>query len=115
LVRRIRLPRSGHGQATLERGVMALAIGIAGGLAALFIGTPLPWLLGSMVSVGFVAMFTRTRPDVPRNMRTWFVPVIGVAIGAAFTPEILREAGRWWPSLVALCVFIPSAISFFIL
>ena len=54
-------------------------------------------------------MFTQLRPDVPRNLRMGFVPVIGVAIGAAFTPDILGDFGRWWPSLLALCIFIPVA------
>ena len=106
---RLRLPRWGTGDVTPARLAWAFAIGIAGGLAAIAIGAPLPWLLGSVVSVGFAAMFTQLRPKVPHNLRTWFVPVIGVAIGAAFTPEILADFGRWWPSLAALCVFIPAA------
>ena len=105
---RLRLPRMGGGHATAGRFLTAFAIGILGGLAALLIGAPLPWLLGSVVSVGLVAMFTQAQPDVPRNMRMWFVPVIGVSIGAAFTPAILSDFWRWWPSLLALIVFIPA-------
>jgi len=37
------------------------------------------------------------------------VPIIGVAIGGSFTPQIVAEARFWWPSLVALAVFIPTA------
>lgn len=106
---RFRLPRRGMGDVTPAQLAQAFAIGIAGGLAAILVGAPLPWLLGSVVSVGCVAMFTRLRPEVPRDLRTWFVPVIGVSIGAAFTPDILADLGRWWPSIAALCIFIPAA------
>ena len=46
---------------------------------------------------------------LPSSLRQWFVPVIGVSIGGAFTPEVLAGAARWWPSLLALLVYIPAA------
>lgn len=106
----LRLPRLGRDRRlTLERFVLAFALGTAGGTAAALLGAPLPWLLGPVVAVGFPAMLLRLRPEVPRNMRMYFVPVIGVSIGTSFTPDILADIGRWWPSLAALCVFIPVA------
>jgi len=41
------------------------------------------------------------------RLRSAFVPVIGVSIGGAFTPEVLGQAGAWWPSLLALLLFLP--------
>lgn len=87
----------------------AFALGVLGGVLALVLGFPLPWLLGSVMAVAAAAMFLPYRPEVPRNLRMGFVPVIGVSIGATFTPDIVAEAVRWWPSLAALFLFIPAA------
>lgn len=87
----------------------AFVLGTVGGMLALVLGLPLPWLLGSVIFVGLAAMFLPLRPEVPRNLRIGFVPVIGVSIGSAFTPDIVTEAVRWWPSLAALFLFIPAA------
>jgi membrane AbrB-like protein len=108
-VSNLRLPPMGERRVTAVRLLLAFALGIAGGLVALEIGAPLPWLLGSVMTVGAGAMFLPISPQVPRNLRMGFVPVIGVAIGAAFTPDIVDDIERWWPSLAALCVFIPAA------
>jgi membrane AbrB-like protein len=108
-MRSLRLPRLALARPTVLRFVWAFALGIVGGLVARAAGAPLPWLLGSVVSVGVAAMFAPLQPSVPRGLRLGFVPVIGVAIGAAFTPGILADAAGWWPSLVALCLFVPAA------
>ncbi len=92
---------------------MAFAVGSAGGFAAQALGLPLPMLLGSVLAVGGVALAdlrpAGLAPLLPQTLRLWFIPVIGVAIGAAFTPSIFQEATTWWPSLLALCFFIPAA------
>ncbi|MGP3699060.1 AbrB family transcriptional regulator [Rhodobacter sp. NSM] len=92
---------------------LTLALGTAGGLAARVIGLPLPLLMGSLCVVGGAAAF-RLRlfgraVAVPQTLRMVFIPVIGLAIGGAFTPSVVAEAPRWWPSLLALCLFIPLA------
>ncbi|MCF3932450.1 AbrB family transcriptional regulator [Acuticoccus sp. M5D2P5] len=91
---------------------LTFAVGAAGGFAAKFIGAPLPMLTGSVFLVGFISVFgfhTRGRPPIfPMWIRLFFMPIIGLSIGAAFTPEIMREAINWWPTLLALCVFIPT-------
>ncbi len=75
---------------------------------------PLPMLLGSILSVGAVAVAGLRPlghlPAVPGIFRTLSVPVIGVSIGGAFDPAILEQAGGWWPSLLALFLYIPSAL-----
>ncbi|WP_372840997.1 AbrB family transcriptional regulator [Phaeovulum sp.] len=92
---------------------LTLAIGIAGGFGASAVHLPLPMLLGPLLAVAAAALarlkpFGRL-PQFPSGLRLFFVPIIGVAIGGNFTPEILAEARLWWPSLVALCLFIPTA------
>ena len=44
---------------------------------------------------------------LPGRLRSAFVPVIGVSIGGAFTPAVMGQAGAWWPSILALLVFLP--------
>ncbi len=88
-------------------------IGLAGALLALWIGTPLPWLFGPVVVVGLAAFFglkiDGEPVQFPVRARYFFVPIIGVAIGASMTPDVLRDLSRWWPSLAALLVFVPLA------
>ncbi|MDO9638941.1 MAG: AbrB family transcriptional regulator [Pseudotabrizicola sp.] len=92
---------------------LTLAIGAAGGMLAAALGLPLGYLLGSLLAVGVTAAMG-WRPlgravTMPMRLRMAFVPVIGVAIGGAFTPQVAREALGWGPSLLALLVFVPVA------
>lgn len=93
--------------------VVALAIGALGGAVCHLIGTPLPWLLGSMISVG-IAMGARLkvagRPlDFPESLRKVFIAVIGIAIGASAEPGMIAELGQWWLSLLGVGVFVVIA------
>ncbi len=97
----------------LPTSILALAAGTAGGLAARALGLPLPMLLGSLLVIASAALLG-FRPfgrvlALPMPIRTAFIPVIGVSIGAAFTPDILEDLGRWWPTLLALVLYIPAA------
>ncbi|MCE6959733.1 AbrB family transcriptional regulator [Cereibacter sphaeroides] len=93
--------------------ILTFTLGAAGGMVARALGLPLPLLMGSLCAVGAAAalrvrLFGRA-VAVPQKLRIVFLPVIGVAIGGAFTTEVVREAPRWWPSLLALFLFIPLA------
>lgn len=90
---------------------LTLALGAAGGLVARALHLPLPMLLGALVVTAVMAI-AGWRPLghavwAPPVLRLVFVPVIGVSIGAAFTAEVIRAAAGWWPSILALVVFIP--------
>lgn len=92
---------------------ITLALGAIGGVLAHLAHLPLGYLLGSMVLVGVLAAFD-IKPlgrqlTLPPRLRFSFVPVIGVAIGGAFTPEVARAALGWGPSLAALVLFVPLA------
>lgn len=99
--------------------IATLGLGALGGLLAKLVGLPLPWLSGALFAVGGVAMAGgrlgparwRRAPELrfPIPVREFFVPIVGVAIGGAFTPELLREAVGWWPTLLALLCYIPAA------
>ncbi len=92
---------------------VTLGIGALGGVLAHLAHLPLGYLLGSVIATGSLAAL-QIKPfgrqiTLPARLRFSFVPVIGVAIGGAFTPEVARAALGWWPSLLALCVFVPMA------
>lgn len=91
--------------------LMTFAIGAAGGFLAMAVNAPLPMLFGSVIAIALVAML-RVRlfghaPAAPLQLRLAFIPIIGLSIGGAFTPEVLAEATEWWPSLIALAVYVP--------
>ncbi|NEY90802.1 AbrB family transcriptional regulator [Tabrizicola oligotrophica] len=92
---------------------LTLALGAVGGVLAHAAHLPLGYLLGSMVLVGVLSALGAKPfgklPTLPARLRFSFVPVIGVAIGGAFTPEVARAALGWGPSLAALFVFVPLA------
>ncbi|HEY0213767.1 MAG TPA: AbrB family transcriptional regulator [Paenirhodobacter sp.] len=89
-----------------------LLAGVGGALARL-IHLPLPMLLGPLLVVATVSLVgwrpMGHLPQFPMKLRNCFVPIVGVAIGASFTPEIVRQAAQWWPSLLAIALFIPTA------
>ena len=87
----------------------ALFIGALGGVSARALGLPLPYLLGALSATGAVAFSGRVALALPPALRLGFLPVIGVAIGGAFTPAGLADMRHWGPSALALCLFIPLA------
>jgi membrane AbrB-like protein len=90
-----------------------LLLGLAGGVIGKLLGLPLGYLLGSLLAVAGFAM--RGKPvfgqaiHMPQPLRMAFIPVVGVGIGGAFTPAIFQDAVGWWPSVVALMLFVPLA------
>jgi membrane AbrB-like protein len=89
------------------------ALGGAGGLAATALGLPVAMLMGSLIAVAVAAaggMRIGGHPvGVPQPWRFALVPVIGVAIGAGFTPAVLEQAGLWAVSIAALVIYLPAA------
>lgn len=97
----------------LLRWLLTLGLGYSGGVFALAVGAPLPWLLGGMAATGIAAV-TRFRPlgtdlGFPMTARLICVPVIGVLIGSAFTPAVLAAMPGWWPGLLTVAAFVPLA------
>ena len=76
-----------------------LVIGTAGGALFVWLNLPLGWMLGAMVATTVVSL-GGARLYVPGPMRSIMVAIIGVLLGASFTPEILDKA-REWPLTIA--------------
>lgn len=90
-----------------------VALGAVGGTVGKLLGLPLGYLLGSLLVVAFFAISGREvlgQPiHLPQPLRMSFIPIVGVGIGGAFTPSIFHDAAGWWPSVLALLVFVPFA------
>jgi len=96
---------------TLPPLAVTLAVGAAGGWAASHLHLPLALLLGALLATGTVAALDwrpfGQRILLPMKLRSAFVPVIGVSIGGAFTPEVAGQMLAWSASLLALFLFLP--------
>lgn len=92
---------------------LTLLVGGIAGALAWSASLPLGFLLGSLVVTAFWAVsgakLMGRAVTLPARLRFSFVPVIGVAIGGAFTPSVVGQMTGWWPTLLALCVFVPMA------
>lgn len=83
---------------------LGLAIGVAGGALASWLRLPLAWMIGAMVFTTIAAM-AGLPVTIPRSFRGVMVAVLGVMLGAAFSPEMAARIPEWWPSLLALALY----------
>lgn len=89
---------------------VALTLGLAGGALFAWLRLPLPWMLGSMFVVTLGAL-SGAPVGLPAGLRGAMVTVIGVMLGSAFTPELMRRAGAWALTLSALVLYIAIGIA----
>jgi len=97
----------------IETGLIwTVSIGLAV-LAALgfqTIGMPLPWMLGPLFLFAVLSFFDLTpfgrTLGLPGKLRVFFVPIVGIMIGARVTPGIVAEVARWWPSLLLVLPYM---------
>jgi hypothetical protein len=85
---------------------LTLLIGAVGGALAAWIGLPLAWMIGAMLATTAAAM-AGGRIVVQRQLRALMVTVLGVMLGSAFHPEILRRLGDWLGGIALLAAYIP--------
>jgi membrane AbrB-like protein len=81
----------------------ALAIGLAGALLFVYLKTPLPWMLGSIAATTIAAL-AGVRITAPGVVRTPMVVIVGVMVGATFTPDIFGRFSEWWATVTALLI-----------
>jgi membrane AbrB-like protein len=82
-----------------------LALGILGGWSFARLGLPLPWMLGPM-TVCTLAALLRAPIAAPAVVRPPMTMVIGVLLGAGFTPGIVSQFPSWIPTIIGLAVFV---------
>lgn len=88
-----------------SRMLLALVIGAVGGGLAFSLGMPLPWMLGALFASMAAAL--AGLPVLPPNrIRPATVAVIGVLLGARFTPDVIGALGQWTLSLGLLTLYM---------
>jgi uncharacterized protein len=87
---------------------LALAIGSCGALLFQWLHLPLPWMLGSL-SICTLAALLRVPVAAPAIVRPPMTAVIGVMLGAGFTPEVLASIGHWLPTVLGVIVYVVVA------
>ena len=86
-----------------------LLLAFLGGFLAHFIGIPLPWMLGPLIAVG-IATATNCNISIPEAPRPICRALLGCAIGANFSPEVLNRSLEIGLSLIILPIFILTMI-----
>ena len=101
-----------HSGAELRSTGFILLIGAVGAFAAKWLGAPLPFLLGALILVGAWSIWrsaghpeTAERPLL-QTLRKASVSLIGVMIGATFSPALLEQLPQLWLSLLAVVPFV---------
>ncbi len=87
---------------------LTLMVAIFGALLFEWLLLPLPWMLGSMTLVTLGAVL-RLKLFAPARIRPPMTAIIGVLLGASFSPSVLDNLLVWLPTLLGLVVF--SAMS----
>ena len=80
-----------------------LVIGACGSGLAYAINMPLPWLLGALIATTVLSL-AGVRLPAPAGSRKAVLAVIGVVLGAAFTPDMAGDVDRWAASLLVMLV-----------
>ena len=78
-----------------------LAVGAAGGALCAWAGTPLPWMIGSMLAMAVAQVSGANFAALPGGREAGFV-VVGITLGLYFTAPVVAEVSRHWPWFVLL-------------
>lgn len=98
------------------RMALTLTLGGAGGILFHELHMPLPWMIGALVFT-VVASLSGAPLVRPKRLRLYMVPILGVMLGAGFTPEAIRHASEWIASLSMLLVYalgITAMVSYYL-
>lgn len=91
----------------LTRTVGGLALGTLGGGLFYGLSLPLPWMLGALC-LTMVAAVAGLPVEGPNRLRPAIVAVIGVLLGARFTPDVVQGAGQTAVTLAILLVYLAA-------
>jgi uncharacterized protein len=97
---------------TFFKMILALLIGLLGSLIFIFLHLPLPWLMGSIFATSVAIRFEKIPIISPKLFSSPARILIGLAIGSAFTPEILKYIPEYTFSLLLVIPFTILVIFF---
>ncbi|OCL88525.1 putative ammonia monooxygenase [Aliarcobacter thereius] len=92
--------------------LLALIIGLFGSMIFIYLHLPLPWLLGSIFATSLAIRFDFLPIKSPKLFSSPARILIGLAIGSAFTPEILQYIPQYSFSLLLVIPFTILVIFF---
>ena len=92
-----------HLQPRATRIAAGLALCAFGGAVFAWIGAPIPWMLGSMLSMAAAQMGGADLDVLPAGRSAGMI-VIGITLGLYFTAPVLHQVATFWPWLLALGV-----------
>ncbi|MGP4017718.1 AbrB family transcriptional regulator [Saccharopolyspora sp. 5N708] len=94
------------------RTLVALGVGLAGGLAGWWSNLPAGPLLGSLLAVATVNVFADGRLSVPRAVRIPGRILVGATIGSLATPALLHtlSASIGWAIVLTVAVVCGSLL-----
>jgi membrane AbrB-like protein len=98
--------------ASSKRIVPTLLLALAAAQACVWLGTPIPWMIGPLLSTSLVSVLgAPTASWNPlRNAGQW---VIGTALGLYFTPEVGQlVAGLWWAIALGILWALALGLAF---
>ncbi len=85
--------------------LLALAFGTCGGAIFAYMHFPLAWMLGSMLAC--TAAATAGVPvAAPAWVRPPVISVVGLALGASFSPDIAKAVTQWLPTIFGLALYL---------
>ncbi|QKY70685.1 AbrB family transcriptional regulator [Lentibacillus sp. CBA3610] len=82
----------------------ALVVALVGVAIFSFMNIPLPWLIGSLVTVAVWRIITQRELYWPFTFRKIAMVLLGYLIGTSFTEDTLVEMGEHVPSMIAVTV-----------
>nr|WP_298413661.1 AbrB family transcriptional regulator [uncultured Halomonas sp.] len=88
-----------------------LIIGGLGGVLAYWLHLPLPWLLGALIATT-VCSLAGARLRSPGGSRKAVLVIIGVMLGAAFTPDMGGDIARWSASFAIMLLATTIMMAF---
>ncbi len=88
--------------------LMTLALGIPGGALFYLLNLPLPWLLGAMAATTIAAV-SGVRVSLMPRLRLAFIAILGVMLGSAFTPAVVKGIALWFGSFAWLALYVVIA------
>lgn len=89
----------------LARIAFTLALGAAGGWVAERLALPLPWMVGALIVVTAASMAGLPVAMSPL-IRQPMTAIIGVLLGAAFTPAVLARLDDWIAPILAMALYV---------